>query len=60
MLAEFGTSLQGMPVILRRKGQGLDAGLMLCPFTLSVTLTTAPGLAGLYFPIWDNFTPDIW
>lgn len=40
MLAERGTSLRGEPGILRRKGQSLNAGFVLCPFTLSVTLTT--------------------
>lgn len=58
MLAEQGPSLHGKPVILRGKGQGLDAGLILCPFMLSVTLMTALGLRALYFPIWNDFTPD--
>lgn len=40
MLAERSTSLRGEPGILRRKGQSLNAGFVLCPFTLSVTLTT--------------------
>lgn len=58
MLAEQGPSLHGKPVILRGKGQGLDADLILCLFMLSVTPMTALGLLALYFPIRNDFTPD--
>lgn len=58
MLAWWGPSLHGKPVILTGKGQGLDAGLGPCPSMLTVTPITALALPGLYFPIWDDFNPD--
>ena len=38
--------------------EGKTKDLVLCPFTLSVTLTLALSFSGLHFSIRDNFMPD--